>query len=73
MGPGRIDSRKITSTRHKTKAKKKKKKTYSQKREKARASVPNKLKLRVFSLSGDGQRRLLRVFKDFVSYIYIYI
>ena len=57
MGPGRIDNRKITSTRHKTKAKKKK--TYSQKREKARASVPNKLKLRVFSLSGDGQRRLL--------------
>ena len=36
------------------KSRKKKKITYSQKREKARVSVPNKLKLRVFSLSGDG-------------------
>ena len=39
--------------------KQKQKKTYSQKREKARASVPKKLKPRVFSLSGDGKRRFL--------------
>ena len=38
---------------------KSKKKTNSQKREKAIASVPKKLKFRVFSLSGDGPRRLL--------------
>ena len=55
MGPGRTDNRKITSTRHKTKAKK----TYSQKRENAIVSVPKKLKLRVFSFSGDEQWRLL--------------
>ena len=42
-------------TPYKTKAKK----TNSQKREKAIASVQKKLKFRVFSLSGEGQRRLL--------------
>ena len=70
MRPGRTDSCKITSTRHKTKAKK----TYSQKSEKAIASVPKKLKLRVFSLSGDRQRRLFQGFQRFcLLYIYIYI
>ena len=51
---------------------KSKKKSYSQKREKARASVPKKLKLRVSLLVETEKGGCFRVFKDFVSYHYIY-
>ena len=53
--------------------KQKQKKTYSQKREKARASVPKKFSLGFSLLVETDRGGCFRVFKDFVSYIYIFI